>query len=108
MKWNFNILSLLVICYFVFLPQSYALTGEEVYNSTCMVCHSIGVADSPKFRDEADWAPRFEARTLEEIYANAINGLNGHPAKGFCSTCTDEEVIAATDYLIEGIAPVEP
>ena len=50
---------------------------------------------------------RLTARTekgLDAVYANAINGFSNigmMPAKGLCMSCSDDEVIAAVDYMIE-------
>ncbi len=34
-------------------------SGEEVYNTTCMACHSTGAAGAPKFGDIAAWATAY-------------------------------------------------
>jgi predicted CxxxxCH...CXXCH cytochrome family protein len=36
-------------------------SGEEVYNSSCLACHSSGAAGAPKFRNAGDWAGRLAA-----------------------------------------------
>ncbi|MBT8139472.1 MAG: c-type cytochrome [Gammaproteobacteria bacterium] len=77
-------------------------SGEEVYNSACMACHTSGAAGAPKFRIKADWTARLAAG-LETVYANAINGKGAMPAKGLCGNCSDEEIKAAVDHMIEGI-----
>ncbi len=77
-------------------------SAEEVYNTGCLACHASGAAGAPKFRHAADWTERL-AGGMESIYANAINGKGGMPAKGLCPTCSDDEIKAAVDYMIEGL-----
>src|SRR5690606_11004096 len=33
-------------------------SGEEVYNASCMACHSTGAAGAPKLGDKAAWSAR--------------------------------------------------
>ena len=77
-------------------------SAEEVYNSGCASCHASGAAGAPKFRNADDWASRLGAG-LETLYANSINGIRGMPPRGVCPTCSDDEVKAAVDYMIEGL-----
>ena len=56
---------------------------------------------APKFGDAAAWAARVDAKGLETIYANAINGIGMMPAKGTCMSCSDDDIKATTDYMVE-------
>ena len=78
-------------------------SGEDVYNAACMACHTTGVAGAPKLGDAAGWADRL-AKGTDTLYDSSINGLagTGMIAKGGCMNCSDEEVIAAVDYMIDG------
>ena len=80
-----------------------ARSGEDVYNSACMACHSTGAAGAPKLGDAAAWADRI-AQGNDTLYANAVGGIagTGMMAKGGCMSCSDEEVDAAVDYMIAG------
>ena len=77
-------------------------SGEDVYNTNCLACHSTGAAGAPKSRVAADWEARL-ANGKESLYENSINGLNAMPARGLCGTCSDDEIKAAVDYMIEGL-----
>lgn len=76
-------------------------SGEDVYKTKCATCHATGAANAPKLGDAAGWAPRV-AKGLDTLYGNAINGFNGMPAKGLCFDCSDDEIKAAVDYMVEG------
>lgn len=77
-----------------------ALTGEQVYNQFCGTCHRIGVAGAPVLGDQDAWAPRI-AQGMDTLWDHTINGINGMPAKGTCMNCSDDELRAALDYMVE-------
>ncbi len=75
-------------------------SGEDIYAASCTSCHALGVAGAPTFGDAAQWAPRI-AKGLDTLYANSINGINAMPPKGLCMDCSDEEIQASVDYMVE-------
>jgi cytochrome c5 len=75
-------------------------SGEDVYNTTCMACHGTGAAGAPKTGVADDWAPRI-AKGLDVLHKHALEGFNAMPPKGLCMDCSEEEVIAATDFMVE-------
>lgn len=75
-------------------------SGEDVYNTSCQTCHGMGVAGAPKFGDAAAWADRI-AKGMDTLHTHAIEGFNAMPPMGLCATCSDEEVMAAVDYMAE-------
>ncbi|WP_101759279.1 cytochrome c5 family protein [Oceanicoccus sp. KOV_DT_Chl] len=77
-----------------------AKSPEDIYNTNCMACHATGAAGAPKMGDTAAWSGRL-AQGMDQLYANAINGFNGMPAKGLCMSCSDDEVKAVVDYIVE-------
>jgi cytochrome c5 len=78
-------------------------SGEDVYNAACMACHTTGAAGAPKLGDAAAWADRI-AKGMDVLYDSGVNGLpgTGMMAKGGCMNCSDEEVNAAVDYMVDG------
>lgn len=77
-----------------------AKNGEEIYNQFCFVCHATGVSDAPLFADSEAWAPRV-AKGMESMLASSLNGLGMMPAMGTCMSCSDEEMQAAIDFMLE-------
>lgn len=73
---------------------------EQVYNTYCMACHMTGASEAPIMGDVPAWADRI-AKGADVLYENAINSIGLMPAKGLCMDCTDEDVIAAVDYILE-------
>ena len=75
-------------------------SGEEVYNASCGACHASGAAGAPKTGDAGAWAPRI-AQGEASLVKHAIEGLNAMPPKGMCMTCSDDEIKAAVEYMVE-------
>lgn len=75
-------------------------SGEEVYNSKCMTCHTTGAAGAPMLGKPEQWTARLE-QGMDTLYTNAIKGIRGMPAKGLCMDCSDDEIKATVDYMVE-------
>ncbi len=78
-------------------------SGEDVYNTACMACHSTGAGGAPKLGDAPAWVERI-AKGIDVLYDSGVNGLagTGMIAKGGCMNCSDEEVQAAVDFMVDG------
>jgi len=76
--------------------------AEQKYMASCFACHSTGAAGAPKVGDgmAAEWEPRLE-KGLDTIVQNAINGVNTMPAKGLCFDCSDDDIKAIVEYMID-------
>ena len=74
--------------------------GQATYEQYCSTCHRDGLAGAPKFRVAADWRPRLDKKTLEELVTSAAKGINAMPMKGTCMNCTDEELKNAIQYML--------
>lgn len=75
-------------------------SGSEVYSAACAACHDTGAAGAPMKGNASAWAPRIE-KGLDTLVTHAINGFNAMPAKGGCSSCSDEEIKLAVEYIVE-------
>lgn len=73
--------------------------AKKIYDTKCMACHNTGVAGAPKLGDKAAWAPRIEAG-MDAMMASAVNGKNAMPPKGTCMECTDEQLKAVVEYMV--------
>jgi len=80
------------------------MTGPQVYNAACLACHGGGIGGAPTTGDAAAWGPRI-GQGVDTLRDNAINGLQGSagymPPKGGRTDLSDEEIIAAVDYLVD-------
>src|SRR6266705_6854585 len=73
-------------------------TGEEIYKSVCMACHTTGIAKAPKFGDRRDWAPRIR-EGQKELVRVALKGEGAMPPRGGASELSDVEVERAVVYM---------
>ncbi len=74
-------------------------SGEDVYSTSCFACHGTGAAGAPKLGDAAAWAPRV-AQGMDTLLSNAINGIKAMPPRGTCASCSDDEIKAAVEHMV--------
>ena len=65
-----------------------------------MACHTTGAAGAPVIGNADQWAPRID-KGMDTLIDHAINGFNAMPAKGGCASCSDEEIVAAIEHIID-------
>lgn len=75
-------------------------SGEEVYNRFCAACHTSGILDAPKFGSGA-MSARADEKGLDGLLATSISGINAMPPKGTCNDCSDDELEASIQYMID-------
>ncbi|WP_083007957.1 c-type cytochrome [Halomonas sp. GT] len=81
------------------------IDGEGIYNNVCMACHETGAAGAPVRGDEAAWAERTE-QGFATLLEHSINGIGAMPARGGNPNLSDEEMEAATAYMVEPVMDV--
>ena len=74
--------------------------GKATYDTKCLACHNTGVAGAPKLGDKAAWEPRI-ATGMDAMLAVAIKGKGAMPPKGTCMDCSDDELKAAIQYMVD-------
>ena len=75
--------------------------GKQVYVSACVICHQDNKMAAPVIGDGSNWYRRLKSSGLTGLYRHAIYGYNSMPVKGACVTCSDNDVIAATDFILD-------
>jgi cytochrome c5 len=85
-------------------PVVEVLSGPQVYNMACLACHGTGVGGAPTTGEVAVWAPRI-AQGQSVLRDHALNGFTGDagfmPPKGGRIDLSDEEILAAVEYMLE-------
>jgi len=86
-------------------PVATTMTGPQVYNAACNMCHGNGVGGAPIVGNAADWAPRI-AKGADVLTDHAINGFDGDAPtpmlpKGGRVDLSDQEIMDAVAYMIE-------
>lgn len=84
-------------------PVATTMSGPQVYNAACIACHGSGVGGAPTLNDGTSWQARI-AQGRDILNDHAINGYQGSagymPPKGGRIDLSDEEIIAAIDYMV--------
>ena len=82
------------------------ISGLQVYNDACLLCHGAGVGGAPVLEDAEQWTARI-AQGDEVLYQNAIQGYIGEdgfmPPKGARMDLSDDEIRAAVDYMVSEV-----
>ena len=74
--------------------------GKQVYRHSCDTCHQNGEMSAPLIGDSANWFLRLNMSGINGLYRHAIDGFNSMPPKGACVTCSNNDIIAAVDYIL--------
>ena len=82
--------------------QTAAADGQKTYQTYCVACHATGAAGAPKLGDKDAWAPRI-AKGNDALFSSIKNGLNAMPPKGTCMSCSDDDLRAAMEYIVDQI-----
>jgi len=84
--------------------QEKDLSGEQVFNLACTVCHGLGIAGAPKFGEKAAWGPRV-AQGMPTLFDHALKGFQGKagvmPAKGAHAELSDKSITNAVEYMVK-------
>jgi cytochrome c5 len=78
--------------------------GRVIWLANCEGCHGYGFAGAPVPMQPSDWLTRI-GKDRPVLYEHAINGFFGPddtmmPERGGNPELTDEQVIAAVDYMV--------
>lgn len=105
LKYWMNMIKVLVYLLMVFLvlggrfSSATALSGKDIYEKYCTVCHHSGLAGAPKFQS-SEWSMRCHEKHLKGLVSSAIQGINAMPAKGTCDVCQEDDILAAIKYMV--------
>lgn len=73
---------------------------EDIYQASCAACHGSGALNAPKFGDAGAWSARLE-KGMDQVVANAINGINAMPPMGTCASCSEDDIAATVQYMVD-------
>ncbi len=77
-------------------------SGQAVYESSCFACHGAGVLGAPRLAIADDWADRLD-QGFETLVDHVVNGLGAMPAMGTCTNCSQEEIEASVQYMLDSL-----
>ncbi len=77
-----------------------ARSGEDVYNQSCAACHNSGAAGAPRLGAD-EWQTRYDEKGFATLVENSISGIGAMPPRGGCMDCSDEEIEASVQHIID-------
>lgn len=85
-------------------PAASGRSGQEVFEANCANCHSGGFGGfftgAPKVGDVDDWEALIP-KGVDGLTATTLAGIGDMEARGACTTCSDEEIRSAVEYMLE-------
>ena len=73
--------------------------GKTVYDKTCVACHAVSVAGSPKLGDKTAWAPRIKTG-IAALVQSVTKGKGAMPPKAGNPALTEAELKAAVEFMV--------
>jgi cytochrome c5 len=73
--------------------------GKAVYDRTCVACHAVSVAGSPKLGDKAAWAPRIKTG-IASLVQSVTKGKGAMQPRAGNPALTDAELKAAVEFMV--------
>lgn len=67
----------------------------------CLQCHADPRTEAPLMGNPNDWQPVIK-KGLNQVTQNVIHGINGMPPAGYCSSCSEQDLLALIK-LISGV-----
>ncbi len=81
--------------------------GESTYRKFCIACHQLGISGAPKLGDAEVWQER-TAQGFDAMFARTLEGIPpAMPPKGGCVQCTENELRASIEYMLDQSLQVE-
>ena len=74
--------------------------ASDIYQASCFGCHGTGALGAPKYGDASAWGERMKKGT-DTLVSNAIAGFNAMPPRGTCAACSDDEIAATVQYMLD-------
>lgn len=79
-------------------------SGETVYETHCAKCHAGGFGSffsgAPKVGKQKAWRELLP-KGVEKLTTNTLTGVGDMEPRGKCAECTDDEIRAAVEYMVE-------
>ncbi len=76
--------------------------SELLYQMICSGCHDTGASGTPQLTEPTHWTGIL-AKPREDVYRNTIDGYREMPERGLCYICTDKQIRATVDYILDRV-----
>ena len=109
MKWRnicrlnrSSIIAMLLSCLGLLTQTAMAETARDaqtIFQNFCFSCHGTGWEDAPVVGDSFAWEDRTQ-QGMDVLLKNTLNGINSMPPKGGCNDCSEDELRALIEWMI--------
>lgn len=79
---------------------------SQIYQRSCISCHTSASSGAPIVGFQAAWQPRQE-QGMPALLEHARAGYRAMPAKGFCNDCSDQDLQQLIEFMVQPIAAGE-
>jgi aldose sugar dehydrogenase len=83
------------------LEQVEQRTGATVFRTACAQCHQSKRAGVPQVTRPQDW--QLSQKTRQMLYQHALEGYGAMPPKGLCDNCSEAEIRAGVDHILQAL-----
>jgi cytochrome c5 len=73
----------------------------------CLQCHANAHTGAPVMGDLKAWQPIL-AQGKQQIMTHVVEGLRGMPPLGYCSACSEDDLVTLSEILAGEILPEAP
>ena len=87
--------------------DSRQLVGKTIYRQYCFSCHASGINSDPSVGDAEAWELLREKGDAELLRLTKEGIDPFMPKMGLCLNCSDEELVAAIEYMMRESVKVE-
>ena len=84
-----------------------SITGEQLVQERCVVCHEAGKDGAPRIDDFNAWKPRLQ-KGVDNLVHSAITGHKAMPARAGMDKLSDTDLRNAVTYLVVQSATYKP
>jgi cytochrome c5 len=70
----------------------------DIYQRTCIACHTVPDSGAPQSHNLAAWAPRLKQDDAL-LLAHMVDGFGGMPPLGQCMECTADDLMALMHFM---------
>jgi len=78
------------------------IPGAAIYGVVCAGCHDTGANAAPMLSQPQQWQTILQ-QSVSVTHAHVINGYRDMPERGLCFQCSDDELIATTEFMLEQV-----
>ncbi len=97
-------LTTLVTLFVIALQPAFAEDGKAVFEDACASCHTGGIggffSGAPDIDDKEEWQGII-AKGVDALTFGTIEGIGEMPPRGKCAECSDEQIRAAVEYMVQ-------